>query len=136
MAGLPSVAGSEPVVYHLGQHFVQLTRDDVCLPVEVDPSFWEHGLDALPPGRLVSLIESDCDWPSWERHPNGEELIVQLSGELVLIFEIDGATIERRLTGGDFTIVPRGIWHTADVPQVGKALFITPGDGTEGRPRS
>lgn len=123
-------------VYVLGSHFAQLTLDGSCLPVEVDAAFWAHGVEALPPGRLVSLIESDTDWPSWERHPNGEELILQLSGELILILEVDGALIERRLIAGDFTIVPLGVWHTANVPRAGKASFITPGDGTEGRERN
>ena len=127
---------SAATVFVLGDHFVQLTLDDGCLPVKVDETFWEHGVEALPPGRLVSLIKSDTDWARWERHPNGEELIFQLEGELVLILEADGATIQRRLTVGDFTIVPRGVWHTANVAQAGKALFITPGDGTEGRDRN
>ena len=127
---------SAATVFVLGDHFVQLTLDDGCRPVKVDEAFWEHGVEALPPGRLVSLIESDTDWASWERHPNGEELIIQLEGELVLILEADGATIQRRLTAGDFAIVPRGVWHTANVAQAGKALFITPGDGTEGRERN
>jgi mannose-6-phosphate isomerase-like protein (cupin superfamily) len=124
-----------PIVYDLTRHFAQLTSDDGCLPIEVGPSFWEKGVDALPPGRLVSLIESDSDWASWERHPNGEELIIQLSGELALLLEIDGANVERRLRTGEFLIVPSAVWHTADVISPGQALFITPGTGTEGRPR-
>lgn len=123
-------------VYVLGDHFAQLTLNGGCLPVEIDAAFWEHGVEALPPGRLVSLIESDTDWARWERHPNGEELIFQLSGELVLILDADGSTTARRLTAGDFTIVPRGVWHTANVTHAGKAMFITPGDGTEGRERN
>lgn len=122
-------------VYVLGEHFVHLTLGEGCLPVAVDATFWQQGIEELPPGRLVSMIESDTDWTRWERHPNGEELIFQLSGELVLILEADGVTTERRLTAGDFTVVPRGVWHTANVAQAGKAMFITPGDGTEGRER-
>jgi len=98
-----------PVVHDLTRHFAQLTLDDGCLPIEVGPSFWEEGVDALPPGRLVSLIVSDSDWASWERHPNGEEMIIQLSGELALLLEINGATIERRLRRGEFLIVPRAV---------------------------
>lgn len=122
-------------VYRLGEHFAQLTDSDGCIPITIGPSFWEEGIETLPPGRLVSLFESDSDWQSWERYPNGEELILQLSGELVLILEIDSENVERHLHAGDFTIVPRDVWHTANVPQAGKALFITPGDGTESRIR-
>ncbi len=62
-------------------------------------------------------------------------MIIQLSGELALLLEINGATIERRLRKGEFLIVPRAVWHTANVISAGQALFITPGTGTEGRPR-
>ena len=53
---------SAATVFVLGDHFVQLILDDGCLPVKVDEAFWEHGVEALPPGRLVSLIKSDTDW--------------------------------------------------------------------------
>ncbi|GAC1588955.1 MAG: hypothetical protein NVS3B5_21760 [Sphingomicrobium sp.] len=124
-----------PVVHDLTRHFAQLTPDDGCIPIEVGPSFWEEAVVSLPPGRLVSLIESDSDWASWERHPDGEEMIIPLSGKLALLLEINGATIERQLGKAEFLIVPRGIWHTANVISAGQALFITPGTGTEGRPR-
>ena len=32
-------------------------------------------------------------------------------------------------------INPRGVWHTADVHEPGEGLFVTPGLGTEHRPR-
>jgi len=123
-------------VFNLAEYFAQLTLDNGCLPVKVDASFWEHGIAELPPGRLVSMVESDADWLSWERHPNGEEMIIQLSGQLILILESNGSIVEQTLEEGDFVIVPRGVWHTANVSASGRALFITPGDGTENRPRA
>ena len=39
------------------------------------------------------------------------------------------------LHAGDGVLNPPGVWHTADVHEPGDALFITPGAGTEHRPR-
>lgn len=121
--------------YSLGKYFAHLTGDNGCIAVKVDDRFWEVGIAALPPGRLVSMFESDKNWSNWERHPEGEELIIQLDGKLDLILEYDGSVARILLSPGNFIIVPKGIWHTADVPQAGRALYITPGDGTESRLR-
>ena len=90
----------------------------------------------MPPGRLVSMIDSATDWDSWERHPHGAEFILQLSGELELILDEDGKETSILLRQQDFTIVPPGVWHTANVPEPGAALYITPGEGTQNRTRS
>ncbi|MDP9108831.1 MAG: hypothetical protein M3N23_07155, partial [Pseudomonadota bacterium] len=49
-------------VFNFAEHFAQLTLDNGCLPVKVDASFWQSGIAELPPGRLVSMVESDADW--------------------------------------------------------------------------
>lgn len=95
----------------------------------------EHANDGAE-GRLVSMHRFDSSWDSWEMHPNGEELVLCLAGEMTLIQEIDG--IERALSLGPHraAINPAGVWHTADlVGESATALFITAGMGTEIRPR-
>jgi mannose-6-phosphate isomerase-like protein (cupin superfamily) len=86
-------------------------------------------------GRLVSLGDVRESWATWERHPAGEEVVVLLSGRVELVQEVDGD--ERRLTleAGQAVVNPPGVWHTVDVVEPGRALFITPGRGTEHRPR-
>lgn len=121
--------------FSLGPWFAQLAGADRCLPVEVDAAFWESGVQALPPGRLVSMFESAADWPVWECHPAGEEMIIQIEGELVLILEQDGAEVRVPLRAGEFAVVPTGVWHTADAPGPGRAIYITPGEGTQNRER-
>lgn len=86
-------------------------------------------------GRLVMISTSETSWPSWERHPSGEELVVLLSGHLILIQDADGGRRRIEMLAGDAAINPKGIWHTADVDEPSRALFITPGRGTEHRPR-
>ena len=88
-----------------------------------------------PDGRLVTLGRQDVPWDSWERHPAGEEIVVLVSGRVDLIQEIDGEERVVALTPGTAVINPRNVWHTANVHEPGDALFITPGRGTEHRPR-
>lgn len=86
-------------------------------------------------GRLVMIGTSASTWTSWERHPAGDEVVVQLSGRLTLIQDSDGQGQRIELRAGQAAINPRGVWHTVDVLVPGRAVFITPGRGTEHRPR-
>ncbi len=86
-------------------------------------------------GRLVCILEQEATWSSWERHPAGEELVVLLSGRVDLVQEVDGAEQVVALEPGQAAVNPPGVWHTAVVHEPGSALFITPGEGTEVRPR-
>ena len=122
--------------FPLGEFFAQLAGQSDCLPVQVDAAFWETGIAALPPGRLVSMFETASNWPVWECHPHGEELIIQIEGEMVLILQHEGCEDRVTLRAGEFAIVPKGVWHTADVISAGRAIYITPGEGTENRERA
>lgn len=94
----------------------------------------EHEADG-DEGRLVMIGPAEATWTSWERHPAGDELVVALSGHQTLIQEVAGRQRRTELRPGQAVINPRGVWHTADVHEPGSALFITPGRGTEHRPR-
>jgi uncharacterized cupin superfamily protein len=87
-------------------------------------------------GRMVVMNRQEATWDQWERHPAGEEVVVLLSGRVDLIQEIDGEQQRVRLEPGHAVVNPPGVWHTADVHEPGDALFITPGRGTDHRPRS
>jgi quercetin dioxygenase-like cupin family protein len=77
----------------------------------------------------------DASWTTWERHPAGEELVVVVSGRLTLIQEIDGAERRIEMREGEAIVNPRNVWHTADIDEPCRTLFVTPGLGTEHRPR-
>lgn len=87
-------------------------------------------------GRLVSLHSFSEPWDSSEMHPQGDELVICVSGRIALIQEIDGKDRRVTLTAGEAVINPRGVWHTADVDESATALFITAGIGTAVRPRT
>jgi uncharacterized cupin superfamily protein len=86
-------------------------------------------------GRLVMIGPEEATWTSRERHLAGDEVVVALSGYQTLIQEVDGKQHRIELRAGQAVINPRRVWHTADVHEPGSALFITPGRGTEHRPR-
>jgi hypothetical protein len=86
-------------------------------------------------GRLVSVYSFSEPWDSWEMHPNGEEAVICLEGEITLIQEIDGKPKKTRLSAFEYAVNPAGVWHTADVKDEATAMFITSGIGTQHRPR-
>lgn len=94
-----------------------------------------HGEDGRE-GRLVSQYSFAEDWPSWEMHPHGSELVICTAGAMVLTQERpDGRREAVTLNAGDYAINPPGVWHIADVFEPATAIFITAGEGTEHRPR-
>ena len=86
-------------------------------------------------GRLVSLYDFTESWTSWEMHPAGAEVVVCTSGEITLIQDLPGGPQQVTLRAGHYAINPPGVWHTADVAEQATAMFITPGIGTDHRPR-
>lgn len=94
-----------------------------------------HGADGRE-GRLVSQHTFTEGWPSWEMHPLGDEVVICVSGEMLLTQEFpDGHSEQVTLAAGDYTINPPGVWHIADVEKEASAIFITAGEGTQHRPR-
>ncbi len=73
-----------------------------------------HGGDGAE-GRLVSMYTFDESWDTWEVHPEGHELVVCVTGTITLHQEIEGVVRTITLQGGEATINPPGVWHTADV---------------------
>ncbi|HEY9042255.1 MAG TPA: hypothetical protein VIN66_08750 [Rheinheimera sp.] len=85
--------------------------------------------------QLVSCYAFSANWPSWERHPNGDEIVILLSGQTEFILQTDDGDVSIKLSRqGEYVLVPRSVWHTARTLNRCKLLFITPGEGTEHRP--
>jgi len=87
-------------------------------------------------GRLVGIYTFTESWDSWERHPNGHEVVLCTAGRMTLHQEMaDGSRATVTIGPGEYAINPPGAWHTADVEGEATALFITAGLGTDHRPR-
>jgi mannose-6-phosphate isomerase-like protein (cupin superfamily) len=122
--------------FTLDSTYVNLRPDDRATTLKIGPRFWanvEKRTD-LNSGRLVGTTPQKTDWPIWERHPGGDEILILLSGELEMVLETRTGTRRTRLKGGQAFVVPRNTWHRALVKKPGKLMFITPGAGTEHRP--
>jgi mannose-6-phosphate isomerase-like protein (cupin superfamily) len=122
--------------FSLDSTYVNLRPDDSATTLKVDARFWRsvHKRRDLNSGRLVGVTPQKVDWPIWERHPNGEEILIMLSGEMDIVMETRSGNRRRRLKAGQSLVVPRGVWHRGLARKPGKLMFITPGAGTEHRP--
>lgn len=83
---------------------------------------------------LVSSHVFEADWPTWEIHPAGDEVVCLLSGEARLILDHGDRHEEIALDEPlAFVVVPRNTWHTAKTKTGCTMLFITPGEGSENK---
>ena len=108
-------------------------------PLVVSAAFWNELADGKHPqldqGRLMSAFTFSEPWPTWERHPAGEELVMLLAGAATVVLEESGRARAVDLTeAGSYVLVPRNVWHTARTNVPTTMLFLTPGSGTEHRP--
>jgi hypothetical protein len=108
-----------------------------AIGVDVTPTIWQEldrRFDNFKGHLLVAKFDFEADWPSWEIHPAGDEIVVLLSGYADMIFEQGGSHQVLALTQpGSFIIVPKATWHTARISTPTSMLFVTPGEGTENR---
>ena len=92
-------------------------------------------LPELETGRLVALFDYDSDWRNWEMHPEGEELVILISGRATFVLATEQGERELVLSrAGEMVVVPRGTWHTARTDEPVRMLFVTAGNRTEHRP--
>ncbi len=123
--------------FDLATTYVQLDDGPAAVAVEVDEEFWET-IDRRPElhgGRLVGTFHNPADWDVWEMHPAGDEVVCLLSGAIDVVLEEERGEQVVALKAGHTCIVPKGVWHTANVREPGDTLHITRGDGTQHRPR-
>jgi mannose-6-phosphate isomerase-like protein (cupin superfamily) len=114
---------------------VRLADEGGAVPIEVGNDFWTQ-IDSqfdLYNGRLVRAFLMTDNSTEWEMHPEGDELLFLLSGAIDMILQIGDRERVVALRPGAACIVPRGVWHRANIRRASKGLFITPGKGTQHR---
>lgn len=121
----------------LNKTFAVLDPNGDTIPVDATDDLHERldlEFDGFAGCRLVACHSFDADWPSWEMHPAGEEIVCLLSGEARLVLDHGERREEIALDEPlAYAIVPRGTWHTAKIRTGCTMLFITPGEGTENK---
>jgi mannose-6-phosphate isomerase-like protein (cupin superfamily) len=117
--------------------YVAACDGGVARPIAVDEHFWPDVMSGKHPeldtGWLVGAYPMDRDWPNWEMHPEGEEILTVLSGAIELVVEHRGETRTVHLAAGQTFVMPRGAWHRGLVKEPTVMLGITYGRGTEHR---
>ncbi|SEH48618.1 Cupin domain-containing protein [Mycolicibacterium rutilum] len=89
-------------------------------------------------GRLMVVIEDEGRGDHWERH-RADEVIVCLTGQVSVLRSPNGSddnADEVLLGPGDAVVNPAGTWHAVDMHGRARVLTITPGPGSEHRPRA
>ena len=122
--------------FSLDSTYIHLRPDDSALVMEGGPKFWAGIAERsdLDRGRLMGSTDQEADWAHWERHPAGDEILTLLSGEMVIVLDLDDGEQRATIRAGETFIVPRGVWHRGIVKAPGRLMFVTPGAGTEHRP--
>ncbi len=127
-----------PQRYDLRSTFLALDDSGGAVPLAVDEQFWSALMQGQvgPFPRMVSFSTIKDDWGAWERHPAGDEFVCLLHGNLTLHVETTDGQVDLSLFDpGQYALVPANAWHTVTVQEQADVLFITPGEGTQHRPR-
>jgi len=122
--------------FDLATTYLALADGPDAKRIEVGPDFWATIETRTDLGaRLVAIFAYDADWATWEVHPDGDEIVMLLSGVVDLVLDEPGGPRTVELRDRSAAVVPRGVWHTANVFGPSEALHITRGAGTTHRPR-
>jgi len=123
-----------------------LLEDHAARQVTAGAAFWEDLMSGDPKsddaravaateGAMLSAYDMEADWTNWENHPAGDEVIVMLKGQAEFILELPQGLHSVHIGEGECCIVPKGVWHTANISAPCRMLALTPGKGTHHRPR-
>src|SRR5262249_43032552 len=106
------------------------------VPQDISPAL--EGLPEMTMGFIGKLDGSaiGVGWyseqgPMWERHPDGEELLHVLEGELDVTTLTDEGAVHTRVPAGSIFVCPQGLWHWPRPEPNASLLFVTPGKGSE-----
>jgi mannose-6-phosphate isomerase-like protein (cupin superfamily) len=67
----------------------------------------------------------------WERHPDGDELILVLEGGGEITVLTEDGPVRAELRPGRLFVCPRGLWHRPVATPSMTALYVTPFEGSE-----
>ena len=74
-------------------------------------------------GVFIGHYAGDSEW---ERHSNGDEIVLVVEGETTLILLSDGNEVANVLGEGEFLVVPKNMWHRFETPKGVKVMSVTP----------
>ena len=77
-------------------------------------------------GCAVGVFRTPTDSWLWERHPDGDELLYLLEGELEMTLLLEGTSEQASLHPGSLFVVPKGVWHRPYARTDVQLLYVTP----------
>jgi mannose-6-phosphate isomerase-like protein (cupin superfamily) len=118
--------------------YLRLRADASIEQLTVDNKLWQRvtsgQLGDFHKEFLIACGSCDADWPMWEMHPNGDEIVCLLSGSVTfLLQEAQGTQTIELDKSGEYVLVRKGTWHRAKTRGACRMLFLTPGEGTQHR---
>ena len=82
-------------------------------------------------GNLTLGVMSYTGLTPWERHPDGDELLLALDGELEVTVLTDDGPVTRKLRAGEAFVCPQGLWHRQLAAKSVSMLYGTPIETSE-----
>ena len=91
-------------------------------------TYWHHKAAhvELTEGRVLSVFDYTSTWTWWERHPDGDEFVHIIAGDVDFVLDHGHSEHRIHLSSGDGTIIPQGAWHRAVLRAPSQLLFVTP----------
>jgi PhnB protein len=77
-------------------------------------------------GNLTLGVMSYTGQTPWERHPDGDELLLALDGEVEVTALTDDGQVTRKLRAGEAFVCPQGLWHRQFAEKSVSMLYGTP----------
>jgi len=63
---------------------------------------------------------------AWERHSQGDEIVLAIAGQTNLVLLTDGGEVSNVLRQDELFVVPRNTWHRFETPEGVKIMSVTP----------
>jgi PhnB protein len=82
-------------------------------------------------GNLTLGVMSYTGQTPWERHPDGDELLLALDGEVEVTTLTDEGPVTRKLRAGETFVCPQGLWHRQFAEKSVSMLYGTPIETSE-----
>ena len=121
----------------LKRTFLHFTRSHEIEAHQAGDRFWADVMSKRLrlDGRLIGCVPLKTGpLDHWERHPDGDEFLLVLSGAMTVVLEEGSGRREVPVKAGEAFVVPTGVWHTFLVSEPGELIFATAGNGSEHRP--
>lgn len=119
-----------PTAFGLSDQCIHLANDGAMRPRAKTAELFKGDDPALTSGRVLALhrvhTSRDVHYPTWEMHPEGDELLMLTSGAVTVEFRDPGGAPAAELRPLSAIVVPAGVWHRLVVHEPATLIAITP----------